>query len=230
MCSPSAPRSPAWRSLCPGLRTPKVDWHPCPSLSKTREGRRGPGRLVGGETGRKRRVKSSGEAAAQQVQPLPLQQVWPSPQSMCCPTEQVQPPSRCSPAPSSRCGPPPAGVPVSMPLLPPPAHLPRAPTAPPWGQQLQGGRGGGRAPLPRAPSAQSPGSGADRDGVWYLGTWGCQEVTHLLLAALPLRGRSLCPGRCPDCQPPASKMGPPHGHWSHPGAGRSPSLLSPELL
>ena len=49
-CSLSAPRSPAQQSLCPGLRAPKVDWHPCPSLSKTKEGRRGPGRLVGGET------------------------------------------------------------------------------------------------------------------------------------------------------------------------------------
>lgn len=96
-CLPSAPSSPARQSLCPALRAPKISWHLRPSLSKTREGRRGPGRLGGGgETGRKRRAKSSGEAAAQQVRPLP-------------PAGAAPPPSRCAclPAPT-----PPPGTPT----------------------------------------------------------------------------------------------------------------------
>lgn len=187
-CSLSAPRSPAQQSLCPGLRAPKVDWHPCPSLSKTREGRRGPGRLVGGETGRKRRVKSSGEAAAQQVRPLPAQQVCLSP---CLLRPQHTHPER-------------------------PQHLRGV-------SRCRVGGGRGRAPLLRV-----LGLGLTRMVCEYLGTLGCHEVTHLLLAALPLRGRSLYPGRCPDCQPPASKMGPPQGHWSHPGGRGHPHRFCPQ--
>lgn len=75
-CLPSAPSSPARQSLCPALRAPKISWHLRPSLSKTREGRRGPGRL-----GRVVRLGGKGERSL--VGRLRPSRCGPSPKQVC---------------------------------------------------------------------------------------------------------------------------------------------------
>lgn len=190
-CLPSAPSSPARQSLCPALRAPKISWHLRPSLSKTREGRRGPGRLGGV-------VRLGGKVERSLVGRLRPSRCGPSPQQVCL-----------SPCPHPSPG-------HTHPERP--QHL--------RGQQVQGVRGRGLGPVPRA-----LGLGLTRTVCEYLGTRGCHEVTRLPLGCPTTEGTEPLPWQVPWLSVACHPDGPsPRSLESPRGHGASPSPLSPEFL